>query len=531
MRAESQLKRMKVGEEKRPSWAGQHWVGGVLWSRCSSEIDVRAAVKWEGLLELLNGQPSSFHNSQGGIDLHRSRQRFSGSNMTITNTHAPSDTHSNSAILPAQVETDTLVPELENFPFKALYHSHHGDDRMEISSSDITNELPHNETAIKQLENIRHMAMTSDPAEAKLVVDANLVLGVQSEVGLGVDSDLGLRMEPEVILGADSEVGLGAELYVILGEESDEDRTLDLKYKLDETQNEEGNSNMSHEHKHIISPAAETLSTASLSKASDFKTTRNSIESTNQELDCKSSQHVLASKEEEKKKLQPVNSENTISPNKATSTSMNSFRKLPLQKCMVSPEPSPSLSSQKLHPLHPVRTLTHTEKQSMRKVIAIGGTKPHPTTHSHSSKAMAPTTYASSGTATPVFVSPTPKMSSIQKSLARKLMISQKSAPKEKICRTTLRTLAMATQECHKTTPGFASSTVASTTRSAFTTSNAPVTQKEVPTAPIASSLNRSVPHRASRLSMPSRTGRTDLLLPHGHIKNVKAKPVRPVWR
>lgn len=190
------------------------------------------------------------------------------------------------------------------------------------------------------------MAMTFDAAQARLDVDAELVLGVESEVRLGVDPVVGLRVVPEVVLGADSEVGLGVESDVILGVESDVGRTLDLMNKHYATQNEEVNSSMRLKHKLIISPAvAETSTTAFLSNPAELKTPRNSTESTNQ---------FLASKEKGKKRIQSVNSENTISPNNAMSKSVNSFRKMPLKKSIVSPEPSPSSSSPKLHPLHAV---------------------------------------------------------------------------------------------------------------------------------------------------------------------------------
>ncbi|MCJ8750210.1 hypothetical protein PDJAM_G00259900 [Pangasius djambal] len=379
------------------------------------------------------------------------------------------------------------------------------------------------------LDRNRHMAMTSDPAQARLEVDSELVLRVESEVGLGVEPDIGLGVEPEVVLGADSEVGQGAGSDVILGVELDKGRTLDLMNKHYEIQNDEGNSNMIHKHQLIISPAAaETSTTASLSSPSELKNTKDSTESTIQDLDCKSTHHFLAAKEGEKKRIQAVNSENTISPNNATSKSVNSLKKMPLKKSIVSPEPSSSSSSPKLRPLHPVRTLTQTEKQSMRKVISVSSTKPHPIAHTQSLKVLPPTT------ATSVHTSPTPKVSSIQKSLVRKPMIPKKSAPKEKICRSTQSTLAMPTQESHthtqKNTPHFACSTVASTTRSAVTAGNTPLSQKDVSTTK-ASSPNRRVPRRASELSLPSRTGNTDLPLPRGHITNFKVKPVRPAWR
>lgn len=530
MRAESQLKRMKVREEKHPFWAGQHWVGGVLGSRCSSEIDVRAAVKWEGLLELLNTQPPSFHNSLGGFGIHRPRQRLTGSNIITTNTHSPSDTHSHPETMPAHVKTHTLVPELQSFPFKTLFQGHHGDDPT-VSSSNVTkhNEFPHHYTDFKQLDKNRHTAMISDPAQEKLVADAKLVLGVESEVELGVDPDVGLRLESEVVFGADSEERLRSETDAILTVESDVGRTINLKNKQYETHNEEANSNMSAKNSLIIShAAAETSTPASFSNASDQKTTRSSTESTNQELVWKDPHHFLTPKGG-KKGLQAVNSENIISPNNGTSKSLNSFRKMPLEKSIVSPEPSPSLSSPKLHPLHPVRTLTHTEKQNMRKVISVSSTKPHLITHSQSLKVSVPTT------ATSVHVSPTPKMSSIHKSLVKKPKIYQKSSPEEKLCKSSLHTFAMPTQESHththKTTPHFAYSTVASSTRSAVTSGNAPLSQKDASITPKTYSPNRTVPHRASGLSIPSRTGSTDLPRPHGHRKNVKVKSVRPVWR
>ncbi|KAK3518902.1 hypothetical protein QTP70_014924, partial [Hemibagrus guttatus] len=207
VRAASQLKRVKAGKGQQPSWAGQHWAGSVLGSRCSSEIDVRTAVKWEGLIELLIAQPPSFHSSLGGFGLHRPRQRFSDSNMNTSNTQ------SHSVCMPVQVETHTLFPELQNFPFKTLSLGHNGNDPTEISSSDVTNneEFPYHDTGIKHPDKNRHMAMTSAPAKARLEVDAKLALGMESEVGLGVESEVEVGVESEVGLGVESEVELGVE--------------------------------------------------------------------------------------------------------------------------------------------------------------------------------------------------------------------------------------------------------------------------------------------------------------------------------
>lgn len=75
---ESRRKRLKESEDKRHSWAGHEGVGGVFGLRSNSEADVEAALKREGLLELLMTSPHSsplrFGNSR------RSRQQ---KNMTF----------------------------------------------------------------------------------------------------------------------------------------------------------------------------------------------------------------------------------------------------------------------------------------------------------------------------------------------------------------------------------------------------------------------------------------------------------------
>ncbi|XDV46691.1 hypothetical protein PO909_014532 [Leuciscus waleckii] len=56
---ESRRKRLKESEDKRHSWAGHEGVGGVFGLRSNSEADVEAALKREGLLELLMTSPQS----------------------------------------------------------------------------------------------------------------------------------------------------------------------------------------------------------------------------------------------------------------------------------------------------------------------------------------------------------------------------------------------------------------------------------------------------------------------------------------
>ncbi|XP_077081271.1 FH2 domain-containing protein 1 isoform X2 [Siphateles boraxobius] len=56
---ESRRKRLKEWEDKRHSWAGHEGVGGVFGLRSNSEADVEAALKREGLLDLLMTSPQS----------------------------------------------------------------------------------------------------------------------------------------------------------------------------------------------------------------------------------------------------------------------------------------------------------------------------------------------------------------------------------------------------------------------------------------------------------------------------------------
>lgn len=75
---ESRRKRLKESEDKRHSWAGHEGVGGVFGLRSNSEADVEAALKREGLLELLMTSPHSSPLRFGSS--RRSRQQ---KNMTF----------------------------------------------------------------------------------------------------------------------------------------------------------------------------------------------------------------------------------------------------------------------------------------------------------------------------------------------------------------------------------------------------------------------------------------------------------------
>ncbi|KAK9954764.1 hypothetical protein ABG768_016810 [Culter alburnus] len=75
---ESRRKRLKESEDKRHSWAGHKGVDGVFGLRSNSEADVEAALKREGLLELLTTSPHSSPLRFGSS--RRSRQQ---KNMTF----------------------------------------------------------------------------------------------------------------------------------------------------------------------------------------------------------------------------------------------------------------------------------------------------------------------------------------------------------------------------------------------------------------------------------------------------------------
>uniref|UniRef100_A0AAY4CV62 FH2 domain-containing protein n=1 Tax=Denticeps clupeoides TaxID=299321 RepID=A0AAY4CV62_9TELE len=71
----NQQRRLKELEEKRHSWAGGEEVSGVFGLRSSSETDVDAALTREGLLDLLKPQPRSPQSPLGRFgSLRRSRQ-------------------------------------------------------------------------------------------------------------------------------------------------------------------------------------------------------------------------------------------------------------------------------------------------------------------------------------------------------------------------------------------------------------------------------------------------------------------------
>ncbi|XP_073795569.1 uncharacterized protein isoform X2 [Danio rerio] len=91
---ESRRRRLRESEDKRHSWAGHEGAGGAYELRSSSEADVEAALKREGLLELLHSPLLRPRNNQ------RSKQQ------KIVNTHELPPIHALS-ITDTQVQNET----------------------------------------------------------------------------------------------------------------------------------------------------------------------------------------------------------------------------------------------------------------------------------------------------------------------------------------------------------------------------------------------------------------------------------------
>ncbi|KAA0706475.1 FH2 domain-containing protein 1 [Triplophysa tibetana] len=97
-REESRSKRLTELEDKRHSWAGLEGVGGVFGLRSSSETDVEAALRREGLLDLLRTEPRSPLSPPLRFgSVRRSRQQRVNSDLTerhhVTSEPSGADTH------------------------------------------------------------------------------------------------------------------------------------------------------------------------------------------------------------------------------------------------------------------------------------------------------------------------------------------------------------------------------------------------------------------------------------------------------
>uniref|UniRef100_A0AAR2KG67 FH2 domain-containing protein n=1 Tax=Pygocentrus nattereri TaxID=42514 RepID=A0AAR2KG67_PYGNA len=330
MRAESRLKHVKDLEVKRRSWAGLDKLGGVFGSRCRSETDMQAALKREGLLGLLRPHPISPQSPLGQFgSLRRSRQQLSDGDTD----HSGSDIHTvpHSPEMTIQVETHTLVPALQAFSFDPLPDRHHGN------------------TPIQEHD-------FQEPNQASLSVTEN---GVNPEI-----ESRGGCEEPQNPVEKPSGTAAGSEM--------------DVRPKESEKPDEE-------EHNSACSNSSPASPTAFHTDQPAINSMSDSMESTNQtseskpthQLSLESSKvapgsYITTSTEGEQKPLsQSVSPEDRRLPSKTSGRApktMSSSKPAVVLPKSSSSKPS---ASTKTRPLHPVRTLTPSETQSMRKVIPL----------------------------------------------------------------------------------------------------------------------------------------------------------------
>ncbi|KAG9269444.1 FH2 domain-containing protein 1-like [Astyanax mexicanus] len=502
MRVESQRKRLRDQQIKRSSWAGLDKLGAAFGSRCSSETDVQAALKREGLWGLLRAHSLSPQSPLGQFgSLRRSRQQFGNS---ITDSHSAGIT----------VEAQSLVPHLQAFNFDPLTE-------------------PQNNSTPTQIQD------PQDPSQDDPSV-------------------------PESQLNPDQESSRHLEQTIPITDQPEMDMSLDLLEKLNEEEN--------------------SLSAASFSDQSAIITSNDSTVSTSQAPEPKlDHQSVLVSsieapgsdltpnpdgQEGKDVQRQSISPEDKRSPIRTKSTS----RPATPPETPESSSSQPSTSTNSRRHVHPVRMLTQSENQSMRKVIplsrkpqtstvpAISGTSQSPTpkrpsiqrsstqrspvqssplqrcSTQRSSTQRSPvqrsSTQRSSTQRSPVQTSPLQRSStqrsstqrspvqrsSTQRSPVRKVVVQPKAPPEEKMCRSTLRALAQAggsgapplqQNPSHSHAPHFAQGTVASATRraAAGATGNLPASQSTVATTSKSPSLNRATSLRLGRSRSTSQSG------------------------
>ncbi|KAL7823066.1 hypothetical protein AOLI_G00330930, partial [Acnodon oligacanthus] len=426
------------------------------------------------------------------------------SSVMATLTILGSDTHTvpHSPEMTIQVETHTLVPALQAFSFDPLPDRHHGNTPTQ--EHDLQE---HNQVSLS-------------------------LTGVNPEI----ESSVGCE-EPQNPVEKPSATTAGSEM--------------DVKPKQSEKPDEE-------EHNSACGNSSPVSPTAFHTDQSAINSTRDSTESSNEAPGS----YITTSTEGEEKPLRhSVSPEDRRLPSKisgrAPKTMSSSKPALFLSKSSSS-KPS---SSTKTRPLHPVRTLTPSETQSMRKVIPLSR-NPQASRASavHVPSSTPPAQRASKSSM---------KKASMQRSSVKKAVVQQKSPPEEKMCRSTLRALAQAGGNVHPPTqqnsthshaPHFAQGTVASATRSAAVTpGNLPVKHGTVATTSKGPSLNRATSLRLaqsgvtspSKVIFPSMSTRAKSvrLTPSapsaGHVKkNIVSpfdksafsqdsldKPHRPAWR
>ncbi|XP_067227217.1 FH2 domain-containing protein 1 isoform X2 [Chanodichthys erythropterus] len=141
---ESRRKRLKESEDKRHSWAGHEGVGGVFGLRSNSEADVEAALKREGLLELLTTSPHSSPLRFGSS--RRSRQQ---KNMTFDPCGAD------------------VLPPIHSL---SIEHNSIMTEEPEIQNKSLSIEEPQNNEQTQYRNTEVTPNMTFDPSQADLEV-------------------------------------------------------------------------------------------------------------------------------------------------------------------------------------------------------------------------------------------------------------------------------------------------------------------------------------------------------------------------
>ncbi|XP_067301415.1 FH2 domain-containing protein 1 isoform X2 [Pseudorasbora parva] len=136
MREESRRKRLKEAEDKRHSWAGHEGVGGAFGLRSNSEADVEAALKREGLLELLMTSPHSSLMCFGSARRPR-RQKTVTSDPWVADPlppiHSLSITHSMTEEPEIRTKNDSLM-ESTNLSIEESQNN----DQTQVRNTEVT---------------------------------------------------------------------------------------------------------------------------------------------------------------------------------------------------------------------------------------------------------------------------------------------------------------------------------------------------------------------------------------------------------
>lgn len=427
---ESRSKRLKELEDKRHSWAGHEGVGGVFGLRSSSETDVEAALKREGLLDLLRPHPQSplsppLRFRSGRRSRHQKVNSESTERCDVT-----SD--------PSAADTLTLPP----------IHS------LSIAHSDTnTTQLhgKHTPEGFTKTKSDRDSNTTNMCAE-KLKTHA--VQETQHNVQTHTQQD---TLRNDEVTFDPSHVNLGECKHRDQSESS--------------TRGDDDDVQLSSQHANNQSLKSSDRATHPMQTSS-----RKSIPKT---LDSKP--------------------RSSVSAKPSSASPKTSLSKSPHQR--------------------PVRTLTSSETQSLRKVVPISRS-------------------GSSGQ------QKSPVRGVTNSSSVKKKQVTR-PPPEEKMCRATLRALGAPVPQNshHRHGPGFARNTVASTTRRAVTPANRS-NQSDPKHPPLTRTASLRLSHVLSRQQSPavtkvSKAESVRVTSPAGHPRKSsgvishesQSKSVKPVWR